>query len=174
MHHTGPSFQQPTYGKGTSLDHQRPPTELQALDALGEIQNLLRPLHPGKQKRYKESKVEAWGKKVLKELKVFFNLITAANSKVKGRWMEASKQAAVAACKPTKHQERKLREEAKKFISTHDVPKNPYGAWSMARIDANEELAQEINIYLQEKGKYVKANDIAEYLNKPEVQPTRT
>ena len=88
--------------------------------------------------------------------------------------MEASKQAAVAACKPTNHQERKLREEAKKFISTHDVPKNPYGAWSMARIDADEELAQEINIYLQEKGKYVKANDIAEYLNKPEVQPTRT
>ena len=44
----------------------------------------------------------------------------------------------------------------------------------MARIDADEELAQEINIYLQEKGKYVKANDIAEYLNKPEVQPTHT
>ena len=84
MHHTGPSFRQPTYGKGTSLDHQRPPTELQALDALGEIQNLLRPLCPRKQKRYKESKVEAWGKKVLKELKVFLNSFTAANSKVKG------------------------------------------------------------------------------------------
>ena len=84
--------------------------------------------------------------------------------------MEASKQAAISTGKPTNYQERKLREEAKKFISTHNVPKTPYGAWNLARIDADEELAQEINLYLQEKGKYVKADDISEYLNKPEVK----
>ena len=48
--HARPFFQRPTYGKGTSWDHRKPPTELQALDALDEIQGLLRPLHPGKNK----------------------------------------------------------------------------------------------------------------------------
>jgi len=52
VHHPGPSFCRPTYGKGTSWDHQKPPTELQALDALDEIQGLLQLLRPGKQKRY--------------------------------------------------------------------------------------------------------------------------
>lgn len=84
--------------------------------------------------------------------------------------MEASKQAAISTSKPANYQERKLHEEGKKFISTHNVSKTPYGAWNLARINANEELAQEINLYLQEKGKYVKADDISEYLNKPEVK----
>lgn len=90
MHAGGSSsFRRPTYGKGTSWDHRKPPSELQAMDALDEIQSLLRPIRPGKQKRYMESKIEAWGKKVLKELKAFLNLFTGANSKVKGQWMEA-------------------------------------------------------------------------------------
>ena len=37
MHHAGPSFQPPTYGKGTSWDHRRPPTKLQALDVMISI-----------------------------------------------------------------------------------------------------------------------------------------
>lgn len=40
----------------------------------------------------------------------------------------------------------------------------------MSKIEGNEELAPEINVYLQEKGKYVKDEDIAEYLKKPDIQ----
>lgn len=82
--HAGPSFHRPTYKKGTSWDYQKHLTELQALDTLDEIQGLLWPLRPGKQKHYKDSKVEAWGRKVLGEFEVFFNLFMGANSKVKG------------------------------------------------------------------------------------------
>jgi hypothetical protein len=114
------------------------------LDALNEIQGLLRPQCSGRgrQKLYKESKVPSWGQKILGQLKIFLNLFAGANSKFKGKWMEASKEAAISIGKPTGHQERKLREEAKKFISTHEVPKTPFGASNVARIDADEELAQ--------------------------------
>ena len=168
--HIRPSWRCATYGQGTSWKHRKPPTEIQAIDALNEIQNLLRPRRSGRQKQYKESKVQKWGQKILGQLEIFLNLFTGANSNVKGKWMEASKEAAIATGRPTDHQERRLREEAKKFIFTHKVPKSPFGASNISIIDADEELAQEINLYLQEKGKYVKANDIAEYLKKPEVQ----
>ncbi|KAF8151413.1 hypothetical protein B0H34DRAFT_678049 [Crassisporium funariophilum] len=157
-------------GVGTSWEHQKAPSELQALDGLEEIEGLLRPCRDGPQKRYKESPLKAWGKRVLQDVKVFLNLFTAKNSKVKGEWMAASKQAVSALGKPTKHTSRKLCKEAKKFLTQKQVPQSPYGAWNQSRIDTNKEFAQEINLYLQSKGKYVKSDDISVYLSKPEVQ----
>ena len=126
----------PERGVGTSWEHRKPPTELQALDALSEIDGLLRPRYEGMQKRYKESSLNGWSKRVLGEIRTFLNLFTGDNSNVKGKWMEASKQAAQALGKATDHKSRSLRETTN----------------------------------LQSKGKYVKADDITEYLKDPEVQ----
>ena len=166
----GPSFRCSTRGQGTSWDHRKPPSELAALEALEEIDGLLHPRREGRQKRYKESTLKGWSRKVLDDVRAFLNLFTGSKSKVRGQWMEASKEAAQACGNPTNYKERKLRDDAKKFIKTRAVPQSPYGSWNMSKIDADEELAQEINLYLQEKGKYVKADDIREYLQKPEVQ----
>lgn len=84
--------------------------------------------------------------------------------------MVASEQAVSAIGKLTKHASRKLREEAKKFLTQKQVLQSPYSAWNQSHIDTDEEFAQEINLYLQSKGKYVKADDIAVYLSKLKVQ----
>ena len=170
--HAGPvsGFRhQPERGVGTSWEHRKPPTELQALDALTEIDSLLRPKYEGIQKRYKESSLKGWSKRVLGEIRTFLNLFTGDNSNVKGKWMEASKQAAQSLGKPTDHKSRSLRETAKKFVASHIVPQSPYGSWNVSKIQEDEELVQEINLHLQSKGKYVRADDITEYLKDPEV-----
>ncbi|KAF8881271.1 hypothetical protein CPB84DRAFT_1751214 [Gymnopilus junonius] len=129
---------------GTSWEHRKPPTELEALEALEELQGLLRPRRePGKGKKQSESK---------------------------GLWSQASEQAAAALNQKSKNAPKTLRDHARKFISTKKPPENSYGTWTKARIDADKEFAQEINLFLQSKGKYVKANDISVFLNDKEIQ----
>ena len=95
--HVRPSWQCATYGDTSeSWEHRKPPTELQALDALNEIKELLRPQYSGHQKWYKELKIPRWGQNILGQLKIFLMLFMGANSKVKEKWMEASKEAAIA------------------------------------------------------------------------------
>jgi len=50
-----------------------------------------------------------------------------------------------------------------------DIPINPYGAWNESILE-DEGLAQEINLHLQGIGKYVKAMDIADFLDTPEMK----
>ena len=41
---------------------------------------------------------------------------------------------------------------AKEFITERLIPQNPFGTWSHSKIDEEEELKQELNLYLQSKG----------------------
>ena len=171
--HGGLAFRhQHGVGVGTSWEHRKPPTELAALDALTEIDGLLRPRREGMQKRYKESSLKGWSKRVLGEIRTFLNLFAGAKSNVtvKGKWIEASKEAAQALGKPTAHKSRRLRETAKKFVASRTVPQSPYGSWNISKIQEDEEFVQDINLHLQSKDKYVKASDIIEYLKDPEVR----
>ena len=158
---------------GKSWEDQKPPSELQALEALDEIKSLLRPQREGKsQNRYKASTVEGWCSNILREIQSFLNLFMGEQSTTKGQWTKASEQAAqsLGQASESKNAPKTLRNNAKKFISTKKPPTNPYGTWTHARIDTDEEFAQIINLYLQSKGKYVKADDITIYLNKLDVQ----
>jgi len=44
------------------------------------------------------------------------------------------------------------------------------GSWKTSRIEEDKEFKQDIALYLQSKGKYIKVADIVEYLNKSEVK----
>ena len=164
---------------GIPWEQRKPPTELEALEALDEIRGLLRPERERgkvpegqkqKQRRYKASKINGWSSSILKNVQCFLNLFTSDNSKTKGQWTQSSEQAAAALNQKAKMAPKTLRENARKFLSTKKAPENPYGTWTHARIDTDEEFAHEINLFLQSKGKYVKANDISEYLNDKDVQ----
>ena len=163
-------------GVGTSWEQRRPPTELEALDALDEIKSLLQPERQGPngkrqtQKQYMASKVQGWSHAVLKNVQLFLSLFTGKKSKTKGQWTRSSEQAAASINRTSKNAPKALREHAKKFISTRKPPDNPYGTWTEAHIDADEEFAQEINLHLQSKGKYLKADDISVFLNTKDVQ----
>jgi len=155
----GPSFRRRSErGVGTSWKHRKPPTESEAEAALEELQNLLRPKRNGdKQKRYKKCGIKGWALNALQEIKTFLHAFTGAKSKVRGQWMEASKQAAQFHGKTSKYSAEHLRSKTKEFIHSHDVPKSPYGAWNISKIDADEDLKQEISLFLQSKGKHIRS-----------------
>ena len=123
-----------------------------------------------KQKCYKNSAIKAWGTKILQSLKALFWSYTADKSTVKGQWIPALQQAALFVGTGSAYSETQIWKQAKEFLPTHKILSSRYGAWNQSRINTDEELAQEINLYLQAKGKYVKAEDICQYLNQPEVK----
>ncbi|KAJ3506528.1 hypothetical protein NLJ89_g6819 [Agrocybe chaxingu] len=166
-----PSFRyQPDRGVGVGRpwEERKPPSELQALDALEELEGLLRPRYENNknQKRYKQSKVSGWTKSVLEYVRTMLRFFTLDQSETKGEWGKSAKLASAATGKSA----RTIKEKAREFIRTQKPPDNPYGTWSCAKIEEDEVLKQEIGLHLQGKGKYVKANDIVIYLNEPEVK----
>lgn len=64
---------------------------------------------------------------------------------------------------------RQLRRFIRTFVNTDDLPENQYGTWNASVLE-DEDLSAEIKLHLQEKGKYMKAQDIVAYLEVPEVQ----
>ncbi|KAF8597137.1 hypothetical protein BDV93DRAFT_534597 [Ceratobasidium sp. AG-I] len=64
---------------------------------------------------------------------------------------------------------KKIRRFIHTFINTNDLPGNKLGTWNTSVLE-DEDLATEIKEHLQTKGKYMKANDIVDYLQDPEVK----
>ena len=57
------------------------------------------------------------------------------------------------------------------FISNHeDLPVNLYGAWNESIIDKHPEIAQEIHVHLQSIRKFLKAMDLVDFMDTPEMQ----
>ena len=50
-----------------------------------------------------------------------------------------------------------------------DLPYIPYGAWSDSVLDHDETLAQDIHLRLQRIGKYVRAEDLVDFMDTPEM-----
>ncbi|KAG2352590.1 hypothetical protein BDR07DRAFT_1313182, partial [Suillus spraguei] len=51
-----------------------------------------------------------------------------------------------------------------------DLPFNIYGTWNESLLDKDEELAQEIHIHIQGVGRYMKATNIVDFLDTPEMR----
>ena len=92
------------------------------------------------------------------------------DSELKGRWTAASLAMANNLEKGPAHA-RKLREWTRAFIDDReDLLVNPYGAWTESVIDKYPEIAQELHAHLQGIGKFVKAMDIIDFMDTPEMQ----
>ena len=66
---------------------------------------------------------------------------------------------------------KKVHEWTQAFINDcEDLPVNPYGTWTESVIDKHPETAQELHAYLQCIGKFVKAMDLVDFMDTPEMQ----
>lgn len=161
-------------GTGTTWEDRKPPTVNQALEALEELDDLIKPYYKNNeiQKRYKESTKKGWGKQVLKEVQIFLRMYTSEQSSTHGQWTESASQAAIGSGKKklSDSKSRTIRKRAKEFITRRLVPQNPFGTRSHSKIDEDEEFKQELNLYLQSKGLYMRAENIKEFLNDPEIR----
>ncbi|EKM75371.1 hypothetical protein AGABI1DRAFT_132271 [Agaricus bisporus var. burnettii JB137-S8] len=66
---------------------------------------------------------------------------------------------------------RKLRKWCREYITDRNkLPKNPYGHWTGSLLSRHDDLRLEILTHLQSIGKYVQAQDIVNYLDKPDIK----
>ena len=136
------------------MGRPKPPTVNQALKALEKLNDLLKPHYKNNaiQKRYKESSQlkKRWSEQVLKEVQCFLRMYTSEKSKTHGQWAESASQTGIRSGKNnvSDSKSRTICKRAKEFITELLISQNPFGTWSHSKIDEEEELKQELNLYL--------------------------
>ncbi|KDQ50719.1 hypothetical protein JAAARDRAFT_185917 [Jaapia argillacea MUCL 33604] len=106
-------------------------------------------------------------------IKMQLYLYTGTSSSKKLTWIAASLQTAHSHAKST-HTAQNIRKWTRSFITDReDLPLNLYGAWNTSMLDKGE-LAKEIHEHLQGIGKFVKAQDIVNFLNTDEIKSRYT
>ncbi|KAJ3810916.1 hypothetical protein F5876DRAFT_22197, partial [Lentinula aff. lateritia] len=104
----------------------------------------------------------------LEGMRGFLKLYSDPLSATYGKWQASSIQAAVALGQGT-YCARQLRNLARAYILDRKVlPNNPYGRWSTCML-ADEDLVNEISLYLQELGNKITAEKLVHYLARPDV-----
>jgi hypothetical protein len=66
------------------------------------------------------------------------------------------------------HHARMLRNWTRTFIAVREIPTNPYGVWNVSMLE-DEDLAQAIHLHLQSLGPYIRAQDVVDFMKKPEI-----
>ena len=144
-----------------------PPTVKEATLALADLKLILRP--PRNSGRgHKDPKLDLLLRTRLERMQMFLWNYTDPANKGCG-WMAASLKTAHAQEKGPWLAGR-LREWVRAYCKDReDLPMNIYGTWSSSILE-DEDFAQELLLHLQGIGKYVKAMDIVEYLDRAEVK----
>jgi hypothetical protein len=94
---------------------------------------------------------------------------TDPRSQTHKAWGASSLQAAIAMSRG-RYCAQQLRRLTRQFIKDRTVlPINPYGQWNESML-VDEDLANDINLYLQEIGKEISARKLMEYLARDEVK----
>jgi hypothetical protein len=143
------------------------PTLEEATLALQGLKNILRPPRHGA--GYKDPKLDLFFHEWLEGMKQFLWAYINPNSKTYGCWQAVSLQTADALEKGLSHA-RKLHEWGRAFlVDRSDLPVNPYGKWNESALEKDETLAHNIHVHLQGIGKYVKAMDLVDFMDTPEM-----
>ncbi|GLB43911.1 hypothetical protein LshimejAT787_1500950 [Lyophyllum shimeji] len=147
-----------------------PPTLEEAESAFKDITRILKPPR-AKGQGYKDPGLDRVTTVRLEGIRMFLGTYVRfekANPGHRGNWTKASEETVAVRCEKKNHAV-KLREWARAFIDDREeIPENKYGRGSKSAID-DEDFAQEIHLHLQGIGKYVKAEDIVRYCEKPHV-----
>jgi hypothetical protein len=116
---------------------------------------------------YKDAHLDNYTRTRLESMHAMMHLYTNPKSATFEHWTAASIQASTSIGKGVAHA-RNLCTWSRSFIRSHeDIPINPFGLWHTSLLD-DEDLAMELQLHLQSIGKYVRAQDICDYLRSPE------
>ena len=144
------------------------PTIQQARAALTDLKQLLQPRRqtgPG----YKDPNLDLWTRKRLEGMQSMLLLYTDSKSKTYDDWSASSWQTAIG-MKWGGRCARRLRELCRAFIADRKIlPVNPYGAWNESML-ADEDLQNEISIYLLSIGNQISAKKLMEFLDQPDIK----
>ena len=182
-HKTGPAQAQiarpdldnlPSIAAQTHLDAPKgvfmaPPMMEEVILAHRELQMILKPARKTG-RGHKDPELDSFFKARLEGMKQFMWTYINPKSGATGQWAAASLQMANNLEKGPSHT-KKLRNWTRAFIADREnLPVNPYGAWNESMIDKDPEIAQSIHAHLQSRGKFVKAMDLVNFLDTPEMR----
>lgn len=146
-----------------------PPTVDEVALALEDIKKILNP--PRRTGRgYKDPELDLLFRSRLESMQQFMWTYINPNSGATGHWQASSLKTADNLRKGPAHAQ-KLHDWVRAYIADReDLPVNPYGQWNESVIDKDPALAQEINTHLQGIGKYVKAMNLVNFMDTPEMR----
>ncbi|KAF8156091.1 hypothetical protein B0H34DRAFT_676160 [Crassisporium funariophilum] len=144
------------------------PTQSEALQA---AKNLTRILHskrntgPG----YKDPDLDLWRRAHLEGMLSMLNMFMNPESRTYNECGASACQAAIGLGRGT-HCARRLCELNQAFLANRDVlPINPYGDWNESLL-VNENIVNELSIYLLSLGNEILAQKLMDYLHQPDVK----
>ena len=146
-----------------------PPTQDEARLAMEDIKLILNPPRkkgPG----HVDLELDLLFQGHLEGMRLFLWAYINPNSATYGNWTASLIQTAdTLEQKP--HFAQRLRKWCRNFIADREnLPVNKYGKWNESLLDKDESLAQDIHIHLQSVGKFVKAEDLVDYMDTPEMR----
>ena len=145
------------------------PSMLMAKQALVDANIFLRGQNKGKGGGYHAPNLDPFIRSRIEGIRTFLNLFTNPKSQTFNKWAASSFQASVSIGHGT-YCARQLRKLARAYISDRAIlPINPYGNWNQSML-VDEDLCNDLNLYLQELGKDITAEKVVEYLARPEIK----
>ena len=137
--------------------------------ALADLTRILRP--PRKSgSGYRDPQLDAVFRSRLEHMQQFLSAYLNPQSVTSNKWIAASLQVAISVQRKPWYA-RIIRKRTRAFIADReDLPYNIYGEWNESLLDKDESLAAEIQIHLQSIGKFMKAMDIVNFLDTPEMR----
>lgn len=145
------------------------PSLAKAAEAVKDLAAALRGESRGpSSKGYKDPQIDLFVRHRLEGMRIFLNLYIDPRSTTYGHWGASALQASVGLGRG-RHCMRSLCKLARQYI--HDrslLLVNPYGDWNESLL-ADEDVATDINLYLQEIGNDITAEKVVKYLARPEV-----
>jgi hypothetical protein len=136
------------------------PSKISAMNAIVSLEFILRPPRPSG-RGYRKAKLNYNLQTRVEDMLSVLRLFLAHE-----QWLEASEQVAVAKGRGT-YYGKHLRHWIHAFIlDPTSLPTNAWGSGNICRLDTEDGLREELRNHLQTIGKYVKAEDVVEYLDR--------
>lgn len=142
------------------------PTIIQATNALQDLKMLLKPPRKTGQ-GYIEPDINPFVRIRMEGMQATLNFYITKQSTMFNAWGKSSLQAAITSGhgRDCAHQLQRL---CRQFIEDHKLLINPYGCWNESVL-SNEDLTNDIKLYLMELGKNISAAKLVEFLGCPDV-----
>jgi hypothetical protein len=141
------------------------PVAKQALEDLKQLLNPARKTGRG----YIDPELNSFVRSRMEGMRTMLNFYTRERSLTYDAWAASSLQASMALGKGL-HCARRIRRLTRQFIKDCAVlPINPYGDWNESML-VDEDLCNDINLYLQEIGKEISAKKLMEFLAREDIR----
>ena len=161
-------FRPTPINQNSPVDAHMSPTQSDALTALKDLKNILRPQRDTG-RGYKDPEFDLWRRARLDGMFSMLNMFTNPQSLTYNQWGASACQTAIGMGRGT-HCARRLCELNRAFFTDRKVlPINPFGDWNKSLL-VNENIVNEISIYLLSLGKEITAKKLMDFLHQADIK----